>query len=171
MKSSKMTVLIGVISVVIIIGSGCENNISPDNTTVTQTVHDIAKDNRQITKSVKIYYINEENGMLETKNAEISDEKDIWRQLQNTGIITEDCQLLEFSLNESEKKIDLDFNKTTGDRIRSMGTTGESEILACIINTYLDAYECDGIKLTEEGEPLETSSGADFNGYSSKIEL
>ena len=79
--------------------------------------------------------------------------------------------MLEFSLNESEKKIDLDFNKTTGDRIRSMGTTGESEILACIINTYLDAYECDGIKLTEEGEPLETSSGADFNGYSSKIEL
>ena len=71
MKSSKMTVLIGVISVVIIIGSGCENNISPDNTKVTQTEQDIAKDNRQITKSVKIYYINEENGMLETKNAEI----------------------------------------------------------------------------------------------------
>ena len=105
------------------------------------------------------------------KEAEISDEKDIWRHLQDTGIITEDCQLLEFSLNESEKKIDLDFNKATGDRIRSMGITGESEILACIINTYLDAYECDGIKLAEEGEPLETSSGADFNGYSSKIEL
>lgn len=47
MKSSKMTVLIGVISVVIIIGSGCENNISPDNTKVTQTEQDIA--NRFIT--------------------------------------------------------------------------------------------------------------------------
>ena len=74
-------------------------------------------------------------------------------------------------MNESEKKIDLEFNKATGDRIRNMGTTGETEILACIINTYLDAYECDGIKLREEGEPLETSSGANFDGYSSKIEL
>lgn len=171
MKSSKMTVLIGVISVVIIIGSGCENNISPGNTKVTQTEQDAAADNQQTTKNIKIYYINEETGSLQTKEAEILDEKDIWRHLQDTGIITEECQLLEFSLNESEKKIDLDFNKATGDRIRSMGITGESEILACIINTYLDAYECDGIKLTEEGEPLETSSGADFNGYSSKIEL
>ena len=91
-----MTVLIGVISVVIIIGSGCENNISPDNTKVTQTEQDIAKDNRQITKSVKIYYINEENGMLETKNAEISDEKDIWRKLQNTGIIQKTVSCLNF---------------------------------------------------------------------------
>lgn len=171
MKSRKLTVLIGVISAVIIIGSGCENNISSDNTKVTQTEQNIAKDNRQITKSVKIYYINEENGMIETKNAKISDEKDIWEQLQNTGIITEACKLLNFSLDESEKKINLNFNTMTGDRIRSMGTTGETEILACIINTYLDAYDCDAIKLTEEGKTLETSSGANFDGYSSRIEF
>ena len=78
MKSSKMTVLIGVISVVIIIGSGCENNISPGNTKVTQTEQDAAADNQQTTKNIKIYYINEETGSLQTKEAEISDEKDIW---------------------------------------------------------------------------------------------
>lgn len=179
MKNKRLAVFLGVIFVLSVISSGCEKKHA-DSQDKTDQVEDIQKnqveqnttaDNQQTTKSIKIYYINDETGTLQTKGTEILDEKDIWRQLQNTGIITEDCQLLEFSLNESEKKIDLDFNKATGDRIRSMGTTGESEILACIINTYLDAYECDGIKLTEEGEPLETNSGGDFNGYSSRIEL
>ncbi len=166
---------------------GCGNKInkSPDDkvTENSQTTvenndesldnskQDTTAKNEQKLRKVNIYYINEETGILEAKAAEISDEKAIWEQLQKTGAITEDCHLLSFSLNESEKKIDLEFDKATGDQIRGMGTTGETEILACIINTYLDAYECDGIKLKEDGEPLETSSGANFDGYSSKIEL
>ena len=72
-------------------------------------------------------------------------------------------------MNEADKKIDLDFNAATGNRIRSMGTTGETEIIGCIVNTYLDTYNCDGIRLTEEGNALMTSSGADFDGYSGRI--
>ena len=34
------------------------------------------------------------------------------------------------------------------------------------INTYLEAYDCDGIKLTEEGKTLQTSHGANYDGYS-----
>ena len=176
--------LLGVVFIALCLIGGCEskarkisdngsqvkesNQVDNENNTElkNERKQDTTVNAEQKSMQVNIYCINEETGMLETKEAQISDEKDIWRQLQNTGIITEDCQLLEFSLNESEKKIDLDFNKTTGDRIRSMGTTGESEILACIINTYLETYDCDGIKLTEEGKVLQTSHGANYDGYS-----
>ena len=47
-----------------------------------------------------------------------------------------------------------------------MGTTGEIQIIGCIINTYLETYDCDGIKLTEEGKVLQTSHGANYDGYS-----
>ena len=62
------------------------------------------------------------------------------------------CQLLSFKVNEETHLIDLDFNAATGEYIRSMGTTGEIQIIGCIINTYLETYDCDGIKLTEEGK-------------------
>lgn len=186
MKKKKLVTFLGFIFVLAAVSVGCgnktdslQNNInqieekkeSTEANTDSKTEQNTAMDGYKKTKIVNIYYINEVTGALERKETQISNEKDIWTQLQNTGSITQDCKLLQFKINESEKKIDLDFNKATGDRIRSMGTTGETEILACIINTYLDAYDCEGIKLTEEGDTLETGSGANFDSYSSKIEL
>ena len=79
--------------------------------------------------------------------------------------------VLERFLREEEKTIDLDFNSKLGDRVRSFGSTGETEIIGCLVNTYLDAYDCEGIQLTEEGQKFETSSGADFDGYTGRIEF
>lgn len=186
MKKKKLVTFLGVIFVLATVSVGCgnktdslqnntnqieENKESTEANIDSKTEQNTATDGQKKTKIVNIYYINEVTGALERKEAQISNEKDIWTQLQNTGSIAKECELLGFTLNESEKKIDLDFNKATGDRIRSMGTTGETEILACIINTYLDAYDCEEIKLTEEGDTLETGSGANFDSYSSKIEL
>ena len=89
--------------------------------------------------------------------------------MKESGLLTEDCELLNLNVNEAEKKMDLDFNSATGERIRSMGTTGETQIIGCIINTYLEAYGCEGIRLTEEGQVLQTSHGANFDGYSGKM--
>ena len=116
-----------------------------------------------------IYYVDADTAEIVTKTAEVKNEKDIWNILKEEGVLSEDCEILNFKINEAEKKIDLDFNSATGERIRSMGTTGETEIIGCIVNTYLDTYGCDGIRLTEEGNVLQTSSGANFDGYSGKI--
>ena len=48
-----------------------------------------------------------------------------------------------------------------------MGTTEEQEVLKCIVNTFLDSYSCEKIKITENGQPLETSSAV-LNGYMTK---
>ena len=105
-------------------------------------------------------------GEIMGKTITVKTEYDIWKALQGNGILTEGCQLLSFKVNEETHLIDLDFNAATGEYIRSMGTTGEIQIIGCIINTYLETYDCDGIKLTEEGKVLQTSHGANYDGYS-----
>lgn len=118
------------------------------------------------TWSARIYYVDDQTGDVTGKNVDVQDENDIWTALQENGILTEECRLLDFQVNESEKTIDLDFSSEVGDRIRSMGTAGETQIIGCLVNTYLEAYSCDGIRLTEEGETLETSHGGSMDGYS-----
>ncbi|MBM6804439.1 GerMN domain-containing protein [Mediterraneibacter glycyrrhizinilyticus] len=117
------------------------------------------------TMSVRIYYVDDNSGTIIGKTIDASDEYDVWSALIDFGVLTDGCELLSFSLDSVNKTIDLDFNSATGNRIRSMGTTGETEIIGCIVNTYLEAYDCDGIKLTEEGKNLQTSHGANFDGY------
>ena len=76
------------------------------------------------------------------KSVEIQDEYDIWNVLKESGLLTEDCKLLSLKVDEAAKKLDLDFNSATGDRIRSMGTTGETQIVGCIITvsyTHLES--------------------------------
>lgn len=133
---------------------------------------DISEDpagNNPQTRTVTVYYVDDQTAEVTGKSVEIQDEYDIWNALIESGILTEECELLSLNVNEAEKKMDLDFNSATGDRIRSMGTTGETQIIGCIINTYLEAYGCEGIRLTEEGQALVTSHGANFDGYSGKM--
>lgn len=117
------------------------------------------------TFTATVYYADDQTAEITWKDVEVSNEYEIWEALKETGILTDDCELLSLKVNEDENTLDLDFNSATGDRIRSMGTAGETEIIGCIINTYLETYSANGIKLTEEGQLLETSHGADMSGY------
>lgn len=146
-----------------------EEDEGEPNTAADDIESDLEED--QQTKTVKIYLINDETGQLESKEMEAKDEQEIWKCLQDTGIINDDCKLLGFTVDEKAHTMELDFNSATGDRFRSMGTTGTEEILACIVDTYLDAYSCEKIKLTEEGNVPDTGDGANLDGYMGRIEL
>ena len=122
-------------------------------------------------REVSIYYIDETTAEPTSEIVTIKDENDIWAALQDKGVLTDDCELLGFDVNEEENTVSINFNSALGDRIRSFGTTGETEILGCLVNTYLDAYNCDGAKLLEEGKTFETSSGANFDGFTGRIEF
>lgn len=146
--------------------SGQENEVQEE-----ESVDDMQTPSEDIEeqREIMVYYVDDQTAEVTGRIVEITNESDIWSALQESGILTEECELLSFAVNEDEKKIDLDFNGATGERIRSMGTTGETQIIGCIVNTYLEAYGCDGIRLTEEGQVLQTSHGADYDGYSGKI--
>ncbi|WP_302245831.1 hypothetical protein [[Ruminococcus] torques] len=117
------------------------------------------EDEDENSREARVYYVDDITGEIMGKTITVKTEYDIWKALQGNGILTEGCQLLSFKVNEETHLIDLDFNAATGEYIRSMGTTGEIQIIGCIINTYLETYDCDGIKLTEEGKVLQTSHG------------
>lgn len=119
---------------------------------------------------VTVYYVDDSSGVVVGKSIEIYDEFDIWNKLKENHILTDDCQLLGINLNK-DQTMDLNFNHATAERINSMGTTGETQIIGCIVNTYLEAYNCNGIRLLEEGQNFISSHGAEFENYSGRIEF
>lgn len=121
-------------------------------------------------REVTVYYVDDLSAVVVGKKVEIYNEFDIWNALKENDILTDECELLSFKLND-DQTIDLDFNHSTAERINSMGTTGETEIIGCIVNTYLDAYECTGIRLLEEGKDFISSHGAEFDKYPGRIEF
>lgn len=120
-------------------------------------------------RSVTIYYVDDLSAVVMGKKTDVTDEYDIWNALKEYGILTEDCELQKMDLNETDRTMTLDFNEATANRINSMGTTGETEITGCIMNTYLEAYDCTGIRLTVDGQGFVSSHGADFGKYSQRI--
>lgn len=139
-----------------------ENETDSSSENKPETSQDIVEAS---TFTATVYYADDQTADIICKDVEVSSEYEIWDVLKETGILTDDCELLRLKANEDNNTLNLDFNSATGDRIRSMGTVGETEIIGCIINTYLETYSASGIKLTEEGQALETSHGADMSGY------
>lgn len=151
-------------------GSEMVDNTVEDKTTETDDMNDSNVDNADISdespevsekkekETITIYYVNMDTGEREYETVEvIKREADIiWNELKTKGLLTEQCEINSFELDEENGKIDLDVNKSFGDYLRSMGTAGEEEILGCIVQSYLESYSCDKIKITENGEALET---------------
>lgn len=139
-----------------------EKELVPEENEETETPE-------QSTRSVTIYYVDDLSAVVMGKKTDVTDEYDIWNALKSYGILTEDCELQKMDLNEADRTMTLDFNEATANRINSMGTTGETEIAGCIINTYLEAYDCTGIRLTVDGQGFVSSHGVDFGKYSQRI--
>ena len=159
-----------------VLAIGCGKKDSTDTKNPEQvesqdtTKTDDKKEESEKTKSVmKIYSINMSSGEIQTEDVETDslNEEKIWSLLQEKSVITPECGMNSFKVNEEEKTIDLDVDEGFGNYIRSMGTTGETEVLACVVNTYLDSFQCEKIKITEAGRTFETS-GAVLAGYMTK---
>ena len=106
---------------------------------------------------LKLYYISDSE---EIECAEIRTNllqtTDIWNGLIGEGVLSSECKMNSCNVDQEQKTIDLDVDSGTGSYIRSMGTTGEEQILTCIKKSFLKTYECERLKITENGQPLET---------------
>lgn len=116
------------------------------------------EDEIQKTQIMKIYYVDADTAQIVCDEIESSNvtPKIIWSEMQEKGILTKECTLKNSDVNTEEKKIDIDVDIEFGNYIRGMGTAGEEEILTCVVRSYLDTYNCEQIKITEEGEALDT---------------
>ena len=125
------------------------------------------------TKPVTIYSPNENADGFVTSQAETTEVTESWvmEQLIAKGVVPGDVQVLsctEMQENEVDS-LKLDLNQSFGTFLQSMGTAGEYVALGGVCNTFLDAYGCDQIQITVEGETLATGH-AEYPGYLTKFE-
>lgn len=125
------------------------------------------------TKTVTIYSPNENADGFVTSQAETTEVTESWvmEQLIAKGVVPGNVQVLsctEMQENEVDS-LKLDLNQSFGTFLQSMGTAGEYVALGGVCNTFLDAYGCDQIQITVEGETLATGH-AEYPGYLTRFE-
>ena len=87
------------------------------------------------------------------------------------SVLSSDVQVLKCDKQtvEGVESLEVDFNGAFGVYVSSKGTTGEYYTIGSIVNTFLDAYGCEKIKITVEGNTLETGHN-DYPGYMDRFE-
>lgn len=126
-------------------------------------------------KSVEInaYVSNDDATAFVAESVKIDEltPENIVNALVQKSVLSSDVRVLkcEEQTVDGVKSLDVDFNEAFGAYVCSMGTTGEYYTIGSIVNTFLDAYGCEKIKITVEGNTLE-SGHAEYPGYMNRFE-
>lgn len=122
---------------------------------------------------ITVYCANEDATAFNTKETQIEtlSPEDVLYSLVSEGVLTADVEILSFTTTEVEgvKSIDLDLSDSFASYVSGMGSTGEYYTIGSVCNTFLDAYDCEQIKITINGETLSTGH-AEYPGYMTKFE-
>lgn len=125
------------------------------------------------TASVTVYYSNADATDFESSEVQIESlsPEAVLEALVSKGVLTADIAENSFTMNTVDQKasIELDLNKAFATYLSNMGTTGEYYTVGALVNTFLDAYECEQILITVDGDTLSTGH-AEYPGYLTKFE-
>lgn len=106
-----------------------------------------------------------ENVISETVECEEVTEQVLVKLLIEKEVLTSKCKVN--SLKQEGTTLEIDVNDGFGDLLRSMGTSGEAMMMKSFVNTFLDAYQCEQVMITENGEIL-CSGHAEYTEYLTK---
>ena len=126
-------------------------------------------------KSVEInaYVSNDDATAFVAESVKIDEltPENIVNALVQKSVLSSDVRVLkcEEQTVDGVKSLDVDFNEAFGAYVCSMGTTGEYYTIGSIVNTFLDVYGCEKVKITVEGNTLETGH-AEYPGYMNRFE-
>lgn len=125
-------------------------------------------------KTVMIYSPNEMADGFVTEEVETSEVTESWvvEQLIAQGVIPGNVQALSCAETQEDgvKSLNLDLNQAFSDFLQSLGSTGEYMVVGSVCNTFLDAYDCNQVQITVEGNALATGH-AEYPGYMSQFDL
>ena len=109
--------------------------------------------------------------VLESVKLDALTPENIMNALIRKSVLSSDVQVLKCDKQtvNGVESLNVDFNEAFGAYVCSMGTTGEYYTIGSVVNTFLDAFECEQIKLTVEGNTLE-SGHAEYPGYMNRFE-
>lgn len=125
------------------------------------------------TKTVTIYSSNDSADGFVKEEVETSEVTAGWLlgQLASRGTVSGEVQALACTETQVDgvKALNLDLNQAFGNALGSMGTAGEYMTLGSVVNTFLDAFECEKIQITVEGATLATGH-TDYPGYLNRFQ-
>lgn len=148
-----------------------EEQPSQDTTdTDTQTP---AQEPAAETATITVYYSNADATAFESSEVQIASlsPEAVLEALVSQGALTADVAEDSFTMSTVDGKasIELDLNSAFATYVSNMGTTGEYYTVGALVNTFLDAYECEQIRITVDGNALSTGH-AEYPGYLSRFE-
>ena len=114
-----------------------------------------------------VYYADTE-GIVQNEKVVVQklDEMVLWQLLKEKGTVAIESQVMSMQIDE-QNQIHLDVNQAFGNQLRSLGTSGETILMQCVINSFLDNFSGEKIMITEEGNVLE-SNHASYDSYYGK---
>ena len=122
---------------------------------------------------IQLYVSNDDATEFVSESVKIDEltPENIVNALVQKSVLPSDIQVLkcEEQIVDGVKSLDVDFNEAFGTYVCSMGTTGEYYTIGSVVNTFSDAYGCEQIKITVEGNTLE-SGHAEYPGYMNRFE-
>lgn len=125
------------------------------------------------TADINVYYSNADATAFESTEVQIASlsPEAVLEALVTKGALTADIEENLFTIKtvDDKESIELDLNKAFATYLSNMGTTGEYYTVGALVNTFLDAYECEQILITVDGDTLSTGH-AEYPGYLSKFE-
>lgn len=123
--------------------------------------------------TITVYYSNADATAFESSEVQIASlsPEAVLEALVSQGALTADVAENSFTMSTVEGKasIELDLNSAFATYVSNMGSTGEYYTVGALVNTFLDAYECEQIRITVDGNALSTGH-AEYPGYLSIFE-
>ena len=122
---------------------------------------------------ITIYTSNDDATAFVSESVEIAEltPENIVNALLENSVLSSDVQVLKCDKQtvDGVESLEIDFNEAFGAYVCSMGTTGEYYTIGSVVNTFLDAYGCEKVKITVGGNALETGH-AEYPGYMNRFE-
>ena len=122
---------------------------------------------------IQLYVSNDDATEFVSESVKIDEltPENIVNALVQKSVLPSDIQVLKCDKQtiDGVESLDVDFNEAFGAYVCSMGTTGEYYTIGSVVNTFLDAYGCEKIKITVEGNTLE-SGHAEYPRYMNRFE-
>ncbi len=147
-----------------------ETQQEPEGSQDTQT---LAQEPAAEMATITVYYSNADATAFESSEVSIPSlsPEAVLGALVSQGALTADVAENSFTVNTVDGKasIELDLNSAFAAYVSNMGSTGEYYTVGALVNTFLDAYECEQIRITVDGEALSTGH-AEYPGYLARFE-
>lgn len=125
-------------------------------------------DQEENVEELLVYYGDENAESIVSHKVEVDDLTPdiIIEQLKMVNVLPEGVQILEFEEQKENGSyaLHLDFSEEFQTQLFQMGTSGEYIIINSVVNTFLDAYDADKVRITVDGMVLE-SGHAIYDDY------